>query len=74
MLDPDLRKQIDLGFESPGAPLMIDKLRHQTYHVTGLRVYDYRTNKDVQRAQFEEKLRVLRRSSLVSAESRCRAS
>jgi putative sugar O-methyltransferase len=49
------------GFEYmlDASPLMIDKLRHQTYHVTGLRVYDYRTNKDEQHRQLEEKLRVL---------------
>jgi hypothetical protein len=41
------------------SPLMIDKLRHQTYHVTGLRVYEYRTNRDLQHRQLEEKLRVL---------------
>jgi hypothetical protein len=25
------------------SPLIVEKLRHHTYHVTGLRVYDYRT-------------------------------
>jgi len=41
------------------SPLIIDKLRHHTFHVTGLRVYDYRTHRDKAREQFAEKLRVL---------------
>ncbi len=41
------------------SPLVVDKLRHHTYHVTGLRVYDYRTHRDKAREQFAEKLRVL---------------
>jgi hypothetical protein len=41
------------------SPLIIDKLRHHTYHVTGLRVYDYRTHRDRQRSQLVEKLRAL---------------
>ncbi len=41
------------------SPLIIDKLRHHTYHVTGLRVYDYRTHRDHARRQFAEKLQAL---------------
>jgi hypothetical protein len=41
------------------SPLIIDKLRHHTYHITGLRVHDYRTHKDKARDQFAEKLRAL---------------
>lgn len=40
-------------------PLIIDKLRHHSYHVTGLRVYDYRSNKDSVRELLAEKLEVL---------------
>jgi hypothetical protein len=38
------------------SPLIIGKLRHHTYHITGLRVYDYRSNKDEAGAQFAHKL------------------
>ena len=40
-------------------PLIINKLRHHSYHVTGLRVYDYRSNKDSARELLAEKLEVL---------------
>jgi hypothetical protein len=42
------------------SPLVIEKLRHHTYHVTGLRVYDYRTHRDKAREQFAQKLQALR--------------
>lgn len=41
------------------SPLIISKLRHHTYHITGLRVYDYRTNKDEARKRFVQKLHAL---------------
>jgi putative sugar O-methyltransferase len=41
------------------SPLIVDKLRHHTYHVTGLRVYDYRTHKDEAARRFAEKLDAL---------------
>jgi putative sugar O-methyltransferase len=41
------------------SPLIIDKLRHHTYHVTGLRVYDYRSHRDKAREQLAAKLRAL---------------
>jgi hypothetical protein len=61
------------GFEYmlDASPLVIDKLRHHTYHVTGLKVYDYRTGKDER--GFAEKLRTLRAigdSSLLVPEAR----
>ncbi len=40
-------------------PLIIDKLREHTFHVTGLKVYDYRSNKDAARALLAEKLEAL---------------
>jgi len=40
-------------------PLIIEKLRHHSYHVTGLRVYDYRSNKDAARELFAQKLKKL---------------
>jgi hypothetical protein len=49
------------GFEYllDASPLIIDKLRHHTYHVTGLRVYDYRSNQDRAKRRFAEKLQAL---------------
>lgn len=50
-----------LGFEYmlDAGPLIVEKLRHHTYHLTGLKVYDYRTNKDRAREQLIEKRRAL---------------
>src|SRR3954454_2642506 len=42
------------GFEYmfDASPLLVDKLRHHSYHVTGLRHYDYRSHKtNVERQQ-----------------------
>ena len=49
------------GFEYmlDASPLIIDKLRHHTYHVTGLRVYDYRTRRDRARDRMVKKLEAL---------------
>jgi hypothetical protein len=49
------------GFEYmlDASPLVIQKLRHHTYHVTGLRVYDYRTGKSRAQQAFEGKLQSL---------------
>ena len=41
------------------SPLIIDRLRHHTYHVTGLRTYDYRTNQTRARGRFVNKLEAL---------------
>jgi hypothetical protein len=41
------------------SPLIISKLRHQCYHITGLKVYDYRTSQLKKRAQLEKKLLML---------------
>jgi len=41
------------------SPLIIDRLRHHSYHLTGLRVYDYRTHRDRPRQRLVEKLRAL---------------
>jgi len=47
------------GFEYmlDASPLIVEKLRHHTFHVTGLKVYDYRTGKDA--SKLAEKLRAL---------------
>jgi hypothetical protein len=49
------------GFEYmlDASPLLIDKLRHHTFHVTGLKTYDYRSGKDEMRVRLAEKLRML---------------
>ena len=41
------------------SPLVIDKLRQHTFHITGLRLYDYRSNKDTARQLMAEKLKAL---------------
>jgi hypothetical protein len=41
------------------SPLVIEKLRHHTFHITGLRVYDYRTDRGKAQDRFVEKLRAL---------------
>ena len=42
------------------SPLVVERLRHHTHHLTGLHVHDYRQSRDVQRRQFAEKLAALR--------------
>jgi hypothetical protein len=42
------------------SPLIVEKLRHHSYHVTGLRVYDYRSHAHERQAGIEEKLAALR--------------
>lgn len=41
------------------SPLVIEQLRHHTFHLTGLRVYDYRSHRDKPKALLEQKLRAL---------------
>ena len=45
------------------SPLIIDKLRHHSLHITGIRVYEYRSNRDRFRTQFLEKVAALKRIS-----------
>lgn len=49
------------GFEYlfDASPLMIDKLRHQCYHVTGIKDYEYRGHHQFRGTQLAEKLGVL---------------
>jgi hypothetical protein len=42
------------------SPLVIERLRHHTLHVTGVRPYDYRSGADEKRELLAEKLAVLR--------------
>src|SRR3954452_22428254 len=41
------------------SPLIVDKLRHHCYHVTGLKVYDYRSHKDDAQRKLQDKLEAL---------------
>lgn len=41
------------------SPLIIDKLRHHSFHITGVRVYEYRSGRDRQRERYADKLRAL---------------
>jgi hypothetical protein len=49
------------GFEYmlDASPLIVEKLRHHSYHLTGLKVYDYRTGKDEYEQRLREKLDAL---------------
>jgi hypothetical protein len=49
------------GFEYmlDASPLLVEKLRHHCYHLTGLKVYDYRTGKDTYERRLREKLDLL---------------
>jgi hypothetical protein len=48
-----------LEYMLDASPLIVDTLRHHTFHVTGLRVYDYRSQKTRAKEQLAEKLRAL---------------
>ena len=55
------------------SPSIVNKLRHHCYHLTGLRVYDYRTNQRSRKQAFVSKLRMLTavdHSALLVPESR----
>lgn len=41
------------------SPLIVRKLRHHAFHITGIRPYDYRTKADPRRENFENRLRAL---------------
>ena len=42
------------------SPLIVRKLRHHSFHITGIRPYDYRTKHDGRREYFEARLQALR--------------
>jgi glycosyltransferase involved in cell wall biosynthesis len=42
------------------SPLIIHKLRHHAFHITGIRPYDYRSRGDDRRDHFEARLKALR--------------
>ncbi|HET9271255.1 MAG TPA: putative sugar O-methyltransferase [Vicinamibacterales bacterium] len=41
------------------SPLIVRKLRHHSFHITGIRPYDYRSKGDGKREHFEARLRAL---------------
>jgi hypothetical protein len=41
------------------SPLVVESLRHHTFHLTGIRTYEYRPNRDADRRRLEAKLRML---------------
>jgi hypothetical protein len=53
-----LEELVEIEYMFDASPLVIDRLRHHTHLVTGIRPYDYRTGKDPQ--PFAEKLAALR--------------
>ncbi len=52
---------INFEYMLDASPFVIDRLRHHTYHVTGVRGYEYRTNRDVAMRRFTEKLQAVRK-------------
>lgn len=50
-----------LDYLADASPLVVEKLRHHTSHVTGLRAYDYRLNRDRAKQRFVNKLNMLRK-------------
>jgi hypothetical protein len=61
--DPSAYWREELGnfeYMLDASPLVIEKLRHHTYHITGLKVYDYRSHAYKRQEGLEEKLAALR--------------
>jgi glycosyltransferase involved in cell wall biosynthesis len=54
----DELETIDYMLEA--TPLIINKLRHHAFHITGIRPYDYRSKGDNRRELFEARLNALR--------------
>ena len=50
----------NIDYMIEASPLVIRKLRHHAFHITGLRPYDYRLKDDGRREGFEDRLRALR--------------
>src|SRR5919106_1357597 len=40
------------------SPLVVEHLRHHTFHLTGVRTYEYRPHRDDARRRFEAKLKM----------------
>ena len=48
-----------IDYIADATPLIIRKLRHHAFHITGIRPYDYREKGDDRRLNFEARLRAL---------------
>lgn len=62
MADPSAywrEELVNFEYMLDASPLVIDRLRQHTTHITGLRVYDYRSNKDAAHKLMAEKLKAL---------------
>ena len=49
----------NIDYLADASPLIVAKLRHHAFHITGLRPYDYRAQGDEKSALFEQRLRTL---------------
>jgi glycosyltransferase involved in cell wall biosynthesis len=49
----------NIDYLADASPLIIRKLRHHAFHITGIRPYDYRVKHDGRREHFEARLRAL---------------
>jgi glycosyltransferase involved in cell wall biosynthesis len=50
----------NIDYLADASPLIIRKLRHHAFHITGIRPYDYRSKGDGRREHFEARLSALR--------------
>ena len=50
----------NIDYMIDATPLIVRKLRHHAFHITGIRPYQYRDNEDGRRENFEQRLRALR--------------
>jgi len=50
----------NIDYLSEASPLIVRKLRHHSFHITGIRPYDYRHKGDNRREYFEARLAALR--------------
>src|ERR1044071_7819612 len=49
----------NIDYMIDASPLIVRKLRHHAFHITGVRPYDYRDKGDGRREHFEQRLRAL---------------
>jgi hypothetical protein len=62
-VDPSLywAEELDnIDYLIEASPLIVRKLRHHAFHITGIRPYDYRSKGDGRREHFEQRLQALR--------------
>jgi glycosyltransferase involved in cell wall biosynthesis len=49
----------NIDYLADASPLIVRKLRHHAFHITGIRPYDYRSKDDGRREHFEARLKAL---------------